>query len=157
MGLKAPPTASTTINDSDVPGADVKDALNYLLDNQSDFPDREINLGNAPGTKFGTATIQKLSFWNKTPIIQPADANQAAVASQTQEAITDNTGGSVDTTLVSVFTALSVGADVTKINSNFADLASQLSKIKSDIANIKTFQNQIRTDLINTGLIKGEA
>lgn len=32
------------------------------------------------GTKIATATTQKLGFWNATPIIQPASANQAAVA-----------------------------------------------------------------------------
>jgi len=28
-------------------------------------------LGTTTGTKIGTATTQKLAFWNKTPIIQP--------------------------------------------------------------------------------------
>jgi hypothetical protein len=32
------------------------------------------------GTKIGTATSQKLGFWNATPIIQPAGATQAAMA-----------------------------------------------------------------------------
>lgn len=32
------------------------------------------------GTKFGTATTQKLSFWNATPIVQPSGATQAAPA-----------------------------------------------------------------------------
>ena len=32
------------------------------------------------GTKVATATGQKLGFWNAAPIIQPASANQAAVA-----------------------------------------------------------------------------
>ena len=32
------------------------------------------------GTKIGTATAQKLGFWNKTPIIQPAGATQVAPA-----------------------------------------------------------------------------
>lgn len=31
------------------------------------------------GTKIGTATTQKLGFWNVTPIVQPASANQVAV------------------------------------------------------------------------------
>lgn len=32
------------------------------------------------GTKIGTATGQKLAFWNATPVIQPASASQAAVS-----------------------------------------------------------------------------
>lgn len=32
------------------------------------------------GTKIGTGTKQKLSFWNATPIVQPSGATQAALA-----------------------------------------------------------------------------
>mgnify|MGYP001610432965 CR=1 FL=1 len=39
-----------------------------------------IKLSGGTGTKFGTATGQKLGLWNVTPIIQPASANQAAVS-----------------------------------------------------------------------------
>ncbi len=35
------------------------------------------------GTKIGTATSQKIGFWNATPIIQPSGATQAAPASYT--------------------------------------------------------------------------
>jgi len=31
-------------------------------------------LGSTTGTKFGTATTQKLAFWNVTPIVQPTTA-----------------------------------------------------------------------------------
>jgi hypothetical protein len=36
--------------------------------------------GTGAGTKIGTATTQKLGFYNATPIVQPAGAAQAAVA-----------------------------------------------------------------------------
>ncbi len=36
--------------------------------------------GTSTGTKFGTATNQKMGFWNATPVIQPAGATQAAPA-----------------------------------------------------------------------------
>ncbi len=42
---------------------------------------KNITLGSSTGNKFGTATSQMLAFWNATPIIQPASANQAAVVS----------------------------------------------------------------------------
>lgn len=85
------------------------------------------------GTKIGTATSQKIGFWNATPIIQPASANQAA--------LTNSTGGSYDATLVDVST---VGiADPAKINDNFTD--------------IYTLLNEIRSALVNSGLIKGSA
>lgn len=35
-------------------------------------------LGTSTGTKFGTATTQKLAFWNATPIVQPTTAVTAA-------------------------------------------------------------------------------
>lgn len=43
----------------------VTDALNFIL-------------GSTTGHKFGTATTQKLSFWNATPIVQPTTAVTAA-------------------------------------------------------------------------------
>lgn len=36
--------------------------------------DYNMLLGTTTGTKFGTATSQKLSFWNKTPVVQPTTA-----------------------------------------------------------------------------------
>jgi hypothetical protein len=36
--------------------------------------------GDAAGTKIGTADTQRLGFYNATPIVQPAGADQAAVA-----------------------------------------------------------------------------
>ncbi len=50
-----------------------------------------IAVGTATGTKIGTATSQKLSFWNKTPIIQPTNAIAAA-------AFVANTSGTVNDT-----------------------------------------------------------
>ena len=40
------------------------------------------------GTKIGTATSQKLGLWNATPVVQPASANQAAVAATAATNIT---------------------------------------------------------------------
>ena len=42
--------------------------------------DEDIILGTTTGTKIGTATTQKLGFWNATPIVQPSGATQAAPA-----------------------------------------------------------------------------
>lgn len=39
---------------------------------------RDLVLDTTTGTKIGTATTQKLGFWNATPVVQPADAAQAA-------------------------------------------------------------------------------
>lgn len=41
---------------------------------------RDWILDTTTGTKIGTATTQKLGFWNATPIVQPSGATQAAPA-----------------------------------------------------------------------------
>lgn len=60
---------------------DAEGSLNALGDGQN------IVLGTTTGSKIGTAVTQKLGFYNVTPVVQPASANQTA--------LTDNTGGSV--------------------------------------------------------------
>ena len=83
------------------------------------------------GTKIGTAVTQKIGFWNVTPVVQPAGANQAA--------ITDSTGGTAG------FTLVDVGAVPTQanINNNFASLNRQV--------------DAIRTALVASGVIYGAA
>jgi hypothetical protein len=92
---------------------------------------RNIVLATGTGTKIGTAVGQKLGFYDKTPVVQPAGANQAA--------LTNSTGGTADGTLAAVSGS---GAD-TDINNNFTEL--------------HTLLNEIRTALVNLGLIKGAA
>ena len=93
-----------------------------------------ISLGTTTGTKIGTATTQNLGFWNATPIVQPASADQAA--------LTDSTGGTADGTLEAV--GATNGSDVSgAINNNFKELFVQV--------------NEIRNVLVNTGIMKGAA
>ena len=40
----------------------------------------DIAFNATTGTKIGTATTQKLGFWNATPVVQPSGSNQAAVS-----------------------------------------------------------------------------
>jgi hypothetical protein len=66
-------------------GAEVATAINNA-DNTTVTADvtysegADLILGTATGTKIGTAVTQKLGFWNATPIVRPASANQAAVS-----------------------------------------------------------------------------
>ena len=87
--------------------------------------------GTGAGTKIGTSASQKLGFFDKTPGVQPAAANQAA--------LTNSTGGTADGTLA----AVSGTGDDADINNNFTEL--------------HTLLNEIRTALVNLGLIKGAA
>ncbi len=41
---------------------------------------KDVSVGTGTGTKFGTATGQKLGFWNAAPVVQPSGAAQAAPA-----------------------------------------------------------------------------
>lgn len=118
-------------NNIDVPGTlDVNGIATF--DNDIVIADtRNISVNTTTGTKIGISALQKIGFWNKTPVAQPSSANQAA--------LTDNTTGTSGTTLVDVGGVYSQ----TNINNNFASIANLL--------------NEIRTALVNVGLIKGSA
>jgi hypothetical protein len=60
-------TLGTPVLDISASGVTLGDAVNIIINATT-------------GTKIGTATTQKLSLWNATPVVQPASANQAAVA-----------------------------------------------------------------------------
>jgi hypothetical protein len=66
------------------------------------------------GTKIGTATSQKIGFWNATPIIQPASANQAALSLDV-----DVTGA--DT------------VDKAAVNANFTSIQTLVNQLRSDM------------------------
>ena len=65
-----------------------------------------IILGNTTGTKIGTATTQKLGFYNTTPIVQRSGASEAAVA----------TTGSSQTTPYGYTTSAQADGIVTLLN-----------------------------------------
>jgi len=62
-------------------------AYNYALDVVSG----DFRFGTVTGTKIGTATTEKLSFWNTTPIVQPTALTAADATA------TDGTIGTADT------------------------------------------------------------
>jgi len=72
-----------------------------------------IILGSTNGTKIGTATTQKIGFWNTTPIVQPT----TAIAASTFAA---NTSGIVDDT--ATFDGYTIG-QITKALRNLGILA----------------------------------
>lgn len=110
------------------------------------------------GTKIGTATTQKIGFWNATPIVQPAGAGQAAAAAATQETLTDSTGGTASTTLAAITAGAEYAqADATAIKNALASLAARLAEVKADIAAEKVLTAALRTALVNAGIIKGAA
>jgi hypothetical protein len=91
-----------------------------------------VAVGTTTGTKIGTATNQKLGFFNATPVVQPTAAGQGAV--------TDSTGSSATTTLPAVR------------NDTLAHCASDAA---DGIHVLFTLVDAIRTALVNTGVMKG--
>ena len=77
---------------------------------------RNVQFGLTTGTKFGTSVSEKIGFWNKTPVIQPTHANQAALSLDT-----DVTGA--DT------------VDKSAINTNFTSIQSLVNQLRSDLVN----------------------
>lgn len=72
----------------------------------STWPDGvDVAVGSTSGTKIGTATTQKLGFFNATPVVQRSAYTQTystadrTVAAATQETLTDSTTGSASNTL----------------------------------------------------------
>lgn len=94
--------------------------------------DVNVVLSTSTGTQFGTATGQKLAFYGKTPVIQPASANQAAVG-------TTAPAGGTGTAAGGWSTSGNRDTAITTINS------------------LVTLVNQLRSDLVSLGLIKGSA
>jgi hypothetical protein len=93
-----------------------------------------LSFGTSTGSKIGTAVSQKLGFWNATPIVQPSGAAQGA--------ITDSTGSSATTTLVTVR------------NDTTAHAASDA---QDNDHILFTLLNAMRTALVNAGIMKGSA
>lgn len=50
-----------------------------------------VAFGTTTGSKFGTATTQKLSFWNATPVVQPTTAGAAATFAANTSVIANDT------------------------------------------------------------------
>jgi len=87
-----------------------------------------IVVNTANGTKIGTATTQKLGFFNANPVAQPAAAAQAAVTSQ-----------SLSDTAAGTYTQ------------------AHITKIQTELNDVTALANEMRTVLVNLGLMRGSA
>lgn len=115
-----------------------------------------ISLATATGTKIGIATNQLLGFWNATPIVQPASANQAALAAQGQASLTDSTTGTPGTVLGAI-AGVTYATDAPVIRDAIASIAARLAEVKTDVTNVRTLLTAMRTAAVDSGLIKGAA
>lgn len=114
-----------------------------------------IVLGTSTGTKIGTATTQKLGFYNATPVVRPSAYTQTystadkTHANLTSATLTDNTGGTANTTLQSI----SASPTQAEVRNNFADLAAQHNAMLADLTDLKQLVNALIDDLQALGLI----
>jgi len=93
----------------------------------------ELTSAPADGTRLGQSTTDLVALWGKTPIVQPAAANQGA--------ITDSSGGTAN---------LTTGVAALTGTYNSTILANAIATI---VANLTA----IRTALVNSGVMKGSA
>lgn len=123
---------------------------------------KNVTVGTTTGTKIGTATTEKLGFWNATPIVQPSAFTQTySTATKTHAALTsatltDSTGGTADTTVAAITAVGGAGATTqqeTDINNNFADVIAQINALRTDLENAKQVINAVIDDGQAEGLL----
>ena len=105
--MKAFLTRGAGTADHEVDHATINDGVTFAEGADLDF-------GTSTGSKIGTSASQKIGFWNATPIVQPASANQAALALDT-----DVTGG--DT------------VDLTALNASLVAIQTLVNQLRSDL------------------------
>jgi hypothetical protein len=117
-------------------------------------------VGSTNGTKFGTATTQKIGFYNATPIVRPSAYTQTfatadkTMAARTAAALTNNTGGTVSTTLAAITAgAAYTQADMLAVKNALASLADQVNKQRTDDLDTANVVNSIVDDLQALGLV----
>lgn len=101
---------------------------------------KNVVFGTTTGTQLGTSTTQKLAMWGATPVVQPANANQAAVT-------LGNTDGEIS--------ALTFSASPTQAECEA--LRDKAEELADDVRALSTLLHQIRSDLVTIGVIKGAA
>lgn len=104
---------------------------------------KNIVLAAGTGTKIGTATSQKLGFWNVTPVIQPADADQADQGAMTGVAVGD---------LVATNGGWGYSSEV-----NADAVHTAIDQLVADVTALDTLLTATRTALVNSGVMKGSA
>jgi len=120
---------------------------------------KNVVLDTTTGTKIGTATTQKLGFYNATPVARPSAYTQTystadkTHANMTSSDLTDNTGGTANTTLENLADGTTYANDHAKIENNFADIAAEFNKLRADVLDAKQLLNSVVDDLQALGLV----
>ena len=120
--------------------------------------------GNSPdGAQMGRSASEKNAFFGATPVVQPADADQAVVAitatnPSAPTAFTAPATGAAKTVTTNDAADLTTVADALKVlRDEVATYETAISALVADVTNIKTLADQLRSELVTLGLIKGAA
>jgi hypothetical protein len=98
--------------------------------------DRNIILNTITGTKIGTATGQKLGFWNATPVVQPSAYTQTySTADKTLSAYTSNPESDAYTGDAGGVATVSAAANVAKL--------SDLNALRTAYDNLRAFTEDL--------------
>lgn len=148
LGLRAAGTAYTITTS----GAVAFSGVTTLTGNLA-ITDVNVVLSATTGTKIGTATTQKIGFFNATPVVQPSAYTQTYAtadkthANPTAATLTVSDGaGTNDGTIGAITGDASVIAAV-------QELADQINKIIVDHADTKALVNSVIDDLQALGLV----
>ncbi len=103
----------------------------------------DIVINTTTGTKIGTATGQKIGFWNATPVVQPShNADPAATASD-PDALTATAIAAADATTPGT------GADgTTPSGAEYTTCANLANELKTDYTALLADVTSIRTQLV---------
>jgi hypothetical protein len=102
-----------------------------------------IPLDTTTGTKIGTATTQKLGFWNATPVVRPSAFTQTyATASKTHSNLTYVAPA-----------AYGAGANGYSTGAMAAAVHAAVIALAADVANVKQVLNSVIDDLQSMGLL----
>lgn len=108
---------------------------------------KDITIGSTTGTKIGQST-SKIGHFGVTPVVQPAAYTQTySTAARTNPnataaTLTDNSGGSADTTIAVIGATYSQ----TTIANNFADVVAMINKLTADHLASKKLLNALIDD-----------
>ncbi len=143
----------SAIDHGNLSGLGDNDHPQYFLKNAADGDN--IVLGSSTGTKIGTATTQKLGFYNATPIVRPSAYTQTySTADKTHAAFTsaDLTGITTSTT-GSTLAEPSAAYTQSEMQQNFRRIQDQYNLLRADVADLKQLVNSIIDDLQSLGLV----
>lgn len=108
---------------------------------------KELDNGNPDGVRLGSTSTNKVSFWGKTPVVQPSGASQAAVT---------GTVGAAFTTAGLVISQVATSGKWAFSNSTQAALVkTKINQLRVDVLAAITLVNKLRQAMTSTGLIAG--